>query len=563
MEGIVIVETNDLIFMAVASLMLTLLVMPAIVRISSMVGAVDTPDTRKVHTHPMPRLGGLAIAIGVLGSSVLFLDTVPMLSGVLAGLLIAVVTGLIDDTRHLSPKIKFVGEILAALVFVWISGVSLTSLGNLLGFGDISLGVLSVPVTVFAMVGVMNALNLSDGLDGLAGGLSAIACVFLAYFAFDGAFWLALALALILFGALLGFLYYNAHPAIIFMGDAGSLLLGFLLSAICVLLAQAGGGHMQLVPITMALILGLPIMDTLLVMSRRILQGKSPFSPDKTHLHHRLLELGIPHAGVVPIMYALMMLYGLLAVSLNDLPEYVQLGIGLLFSAMIFGGVEAMLRLGYHISIARLDVKEIERVHSHTLHRQMVIWMGKTIPLMSWLIPLALLVPALFVTPDGAGYLMGAIMIAAVVALLFPWHACGERLCWQHSVIYLLTFALLFMLNLLGDIWIQSYLQVVAVIVAIWVVLKLVFKRHNRVFLTSGIELMMIFITWVMPEVLIEHMGLSGDMERILLLTCVESIPFLLAMKILIRRQPRRNYSLVFALSSSFFLIALHPLIMG
>jgi len=520
------VETTELIFMAVAALMLTLLVMPAAVRISRMVGAVDAPDARKVHAHPMPRLGGLAIFIGIIGASILFLDMSSRLSGVLAGLFIVVATGLIDDIRHLSPKIKFSGEILASLVFVWISGVSLTGLGDLLGFGDIELGMLSVPVTIFAMVGVMNALNLSDGLDGLAGGLSAVACVFLAYFAFDCGFWLALALALILFGALLGFLYYNAHPATIFMGDGGSLLLGFLLSAICVLLVQAGGGHMQLVPISMALILGLPIMDTLLVMSRRILKGKSPFSPDKTHLHHRLMELGIPHAGVVPIMYALMMLYGLLAISLNDLPEYVQLAVGLLFSAMIFGGVEAMLRLGYHLPIARPDVDEGEKTHAHPLYRLMVIWMGKTIPLMSWLIPLALLMPALFVTPVGAGYLMAAIMIAIVAAALFPWHACGDRMCWQHSVIYLLTFALLFILNLLGTDWVQDYLQVVAVIVAIWVVLKLVFKRHNRVFLTSGIELLMIFITWVMPGVLIHNLQLSADMERGPRSTVISRLPF-------------------------------------
>jgi len=261
-------------------------------------------------------------------------------------------------------------------------------------------------------------------------------------------------------------------------------------------------------------------------MSRRILKGKSPFSPDKTHLHHRLMELGIPHAGVVPIMYALMMLYGLLAISLNDLPEYVQLAVGLLFSAMIFGGVEAMLRLGYHLPIARPDVDEGEKTHAHPLYRLMVIWMGKTIPLMSWLIPLALLMPALFVTPVGAGYLMAAIMIAIVAAALFPWHACGDRMCWQHSVIYLLTFALLFILNLLGTDWVQDYLQVVAVIVAIWVVLKLVFKRHNRVFLTSGIELLMIFITWVMPGVLIHNLQLSADMERGPRSTVISRLPF-------------------------------------
>ena len=556
-------ETTELIFMAVASLMLTLLVMPAAIRISCMVGAVDEPDARKVHAKAMPRLGGLAMFIGITSASLLFLDGSAMLAGVLTGLFIAVATGLTDDIRHLSPTTKFAGEILAALAFILISGTPLTSLGDLLGFGNIELGFLAIPVTVFAMVGVINALNLSDGLDGLAGGLSVIASVFLAYFAFDCNFGLTLGLSLILFGALLGFLYYNAHPARIFMGDGGSLLLGFLLSAICVLLAGNGGGHMQLVPISMALILGLPIMDTLLVMGRRILQGKSPFSPDKTHLHHRLMELGIPHAGVVPIMYGLMIVYGLLAISLNDLPEYIQLGIGLLFSAMIFGGVEAMLRLGYHISITHVETNEDEKNHAHPLRRLMVIWLGKSVPLMSWMIPLALLAPALFVTPTGTGYLMMTIMIAAVAAALFPWQACSERMCWQHSIIYLLTFALLFILNLLGPEWVHGYLQTVTIIVAIWVVLKLIFKRHNRVFLTSGIELLMIFITWVMPEVLIHNMQLSADMESTLLQTCVESIPFLLAMKILIRRQTRRNYSLVLALSSSFFLIVLHPLIMG
>jgi len=149
----------------------------------------------------------------------------------------------------------------------------------------------------------MNALNLADGLDGLAGGISAIAAIFLGLFAYLSVDWVALWILLALVGSLFGFLRYNTHPAKLFMGDTGSLLLGYTLSAAAVMLVRNDPVGIHLAPVTVAAVLALPITDTLLVMSRRLRHGQNPFSPDRTHLHHQLLELGFPHAVVVRILY--------------------------------------------------------------------------------------------------------------------------------------------------------------------------------------------------------------------------------------------------------------------
>jgi len=176
------------------------------------------------------------------------------------------------------------------LIFILYGETELKGFGDLVGIGPLGTGIYAVPITVICMVGVMNALNLSDGMDGLAGGVSTIACLFLIYFSLQSGHWFNLALSVSLFGCLIGFLYFNSYPAKIFMGDTGSLVLGYILSSICVL-SQKLDGEVSIAPISMALILALPIVDTLWVMANRVLRGESPFLPDNTHLHHKLMML--------------------------------------------------------------------------------------------------------------------------------------------------------------------------------------------------------------------------------------------------------------------------------
>jgi UDP-GlcNAc:undecaprenyl-phosphate GlcNAc-1-phosphate transferase len=327
------------------ALILTLLLTPLSMKLALAVGAIDVPDERKLHDANIPCLGGLAFAISFGVSCLIFLPLDSILSGFLIGLVIITITGLADDIWHIRPALKFTGEIAASLIFILYGGTELTSFGDLIGIGPLETGMFAVPITVFCMIGVMNAMNLVDGLDGLAGGLSAIACLFLGYFSLQSGQWLNLALSVALLGCLFGFLYFNTYPAKVFMGDTGSLVLGYSLSSICVL-SQKLDADIPIAPISMALILALPIADTIWVLTNRVFRGKNPFLPDNTHLHHDLLSLDLPHSAIVYVLYGCMFICGFLAVLMQSMSEWLQFAIGTGFIISLYVVVAVFQRRG-------------------------------------------------------------------------------------------------------------------------------------------------------------------------------------------------------------------------
>jgi UDP-GlcNAc:undecaprenyl-phosphate/decaprenyl-phosphate GlcNAc-1-phosphate transferase len=338
---------TGLIFLS--GLALALLLVPQVTRLARKTNAIDHPGDRKIHNESVPRLGGLAIAISFLVTSLVFLEYSNILWALLAGFCIILITGLIDDIWQMIPVVKFTGEILAALVFLLLADVAITSFGDLVGTGPLTTGRYAIPVSIFCMVGVINALNLADGLDGLAGGISAIGCVFLACFAWMSGQSSYLAIVIALLGSVLGFLYYNRYPARIFMGDTGSLVLGYLLSAVCILLVQDYTLVNKVLPVSMATVLGLPIVDAMIVMTNRMLHGKNPFSPDNTHIHHRLMDIGFSHQQTVLVIYAAMISCGLLAVLMRSLSETIQFAIGVIYATMLFGSVYVLQHAGFKI----------------------------------------------------------------------------------------------------------------------------------------------------------------------------------------------------------------------
>ncbi|MDQ6960492.1 MAG: MraY family glycosyltransferase [Mariprofundaceae bacterium] len=545
---------------AVSATMLTLLLMPVAVWMAHAIHAIDQPDARKVHRQAMPRTGGLAMALAFGLTAWAFVPLQQEFLAFLVGMVVIVLTGLADDVWHIRPWMKFVGETLAALLFITLSHAMLHDFGNLLGSGTLSLGSLAIPVTVFCMVGVMNALNLSDGLDGLAGGISVIVLLFLGLFAVVYHQWLSLAIAAGLFGCLLGFLCFNTHPARVFMGDTGSLLLGYALSAIVVLLVQRGDGA-RVAPISMALILALPIVDTLLVMARRIYYGFSPFLPDKTHLHHRLLNLDLPHSAVVPVLYGSITLFGLLAVVMRSLPEWLQFLAGILLAAGIYGSVICGQHSGWKWHSRR--VRWLQRAYRNRLYRQMAAWAGKSVPIVTWLLPLAFAVPLLAMLSLPHSVALAGLLVCAMSALMFPWRASLDRLGLSHGVAYVTIFALLGIYQFYGQGWITRYVAAVTMVLALWVMLKLVFKRHLRIFLTSGFELLMIIISWFVPLFLNHAINISPTMQQASLVVCLEAIPVLLALKIIIRKQPRRNRLLAASLIGMLLLVSLPGVLYG
>ncbi|WP_296808383.1 undecaprenyl-phosphate alpha-N-acetylglucosaminyl 1-phosphate transferase [Thiocapsa sp.] len=261
----------------------------ALYPLAPMIGLMDHPgEQRKVHRHSVPPIGGIAIFSGLVASTLLSLPiTASHLYG-MAGAALLVLVGALDDRFGLGPRVRILAQVIAALILTLGCGVTLTSLGDLLGFGPIDLGVLSVPFTVFAMVGVINAVNMIDGIDGLAGGLILIALGTVLLLAPEIGPIQVLLLATI--AAIIPYLICNLElfgvtKRKVFLGDAGSLLLGYILVWA---LVDAAGPAGSIDPVTAIWLIAIPLMDTLRVMGRRILQGVSPFSADAGHLHHFL-----------------------------------------------------------------------------------------------------------------------------------------------------------------------------------------------------------------------------------------------------------------------------------
>ncbi|WP_196593984.1 glycosyltransferase family 4 protein [Pectinatus sottacetonis] len=304
---------------------IVLLITPLVIKFAVKTGAMDTPDKRKVHSVPIPRLGGLGIYIGVVATILILVSTTNIaaghrddLLGLLAGSSFIVIVGLIDDYKNLPAKVKLLGQIAAACILVSFD-VRIDFLTN--PFGKwIFLEYLSLPVTVFWVVGLTNTINLIDGLDGLAAGVSTIASITLLLVALQQHDFFVVFLTASLVGAGLGFLRYNFNPARIFMGDTGSMFLGFMLAGISIVgVVKSATTIALIVPI---LALGLPILDTTFAIIRRYRGGTPIFKPDKGHLHHRLLDLGFTQRQAVLLMYVFSSFLGLSAIALTQVNEY-------------------------------------------------------------------------------------------------------------------------------------------------------------------------------------------------------------------------------------------------
>jgi UDP-GlcNAc:undecaprenyl-phosphate/decaprenyl-phosphate GlcNAc-1-phosphate transferase len=304
-----------LLIVAVGALV-TFVVTPIVRRVAIAKGLVDTPGGRKVHSTPIPRLGGVAIFAGVMTAVAVqaageyFLDWGGTLVdggtarvrilGVLVAMSVIFLVGLIDDLVTLSPGFKLLGQVVAAGIAV-ASGLKIAYIGNPFGGGLVSLGLLAAPITLIYIVGFTNVINLIDGLDGLAAGVTAIAAVSLLLLAAQANRLDAAALAAAVIGACVAFLRYNFHPASIFMGDSGALFLGFTLSAISLMGVMKSSATIALaVPL---LIVGVPIFDTASAIVRRLLHSRPIQEADKGHIHHRLLGRGFNQTQTVLIIY--------------------------------------------------------------------------------------------------------------------------------------------------------------------------------------------------------------------------------------------------------------------
>ena len=288
-------------------------VTPLAIRLAPKIGAVDIPkDNRRMHTKIMPRFGGLAIFAGSTISMLIFLRFDPKILIITAGGVMIYLLGVLDDLKNLSPKVKFAGQLLVAIV-MYMCDIRIEFITNYFGSGNSQLGtVLCFVITILWIVGITNTVNLIDGLDGLAAGTAAIVSLCIAYAAYIHGTYLAAGAMLALAGGALGFLPYNFYPAKIFMGDGGSLYLGFMLSTLSVLgTVKSATFVSMIIPV---LVLGVPIFDTAFAIFRRFVNRKPIMGADKGHLHHRLMNLGYGQRRATLMLYGITAIMGVAAV---------------------------------------------------------------------------------------------------------------------------------------------------------------------------------------------------------------------------------------------------------
>lgn len=315
-----------------------------VIRVAHRLGLVDKPGVRKVHKAAIPRAGGVAIVTAMLAMvlPVLFLDNVigesfrqlaPQITGLLVTGFIMFLVGLVDDVRGLRARTKLAAQV-ACAVAMYCVGVRIDEL-TLPLVGEIHFGMLSLPITVIWIAGITNALNLIDGLDGLAAGIALITCVVLATLAMLLGEPVMAVLMLGLAGSLVGFLVFNFNPARIFMGDGGSLFLGFLLGSASILCAMKTAAIVGLAVPLVAM--GVPVFDLLFSMARRMLDRRSPFAPDRAHIHHRLLDMGLSHRNAVLALYSVTLLAGLVGLGLMGTQDWTRMSVFGLAVAFLVG----------------------------------------------------------------------------------------------------------------------------------------------------------------------------------------------------------------------------------
>lgn len=337
------------------TLLVTIVLIPITIKIAERIEKYDMPGRRKVHTIPVPRTGGIAMAVAVFSSMLLWAQDSSFLSAYIIGAGIIVVFGLVDDFIDLSYRYKFAGQLLAALAVVVLGDVQIRNLGALSpGVGPLTPWI-AIPLTIIVIVGVTNAINLADGLDGLAGGICILSFCCTGYIAYLNGNTVIALLTVALIGSIFGFLKYNTYPASVFMGDTGSQFLGFSLVIAAVALTQ---GDMGLSPVLPVIIFGFPVLDTAVVMLERIGAGRSPFKADKNHFHHKLIRLGLTHTEAV---FAIYLLQAFLVVSAFVFRFYsdwaLLIGYGIFVNVVIIGFFVA--------EVTRWNIKRFTFIDKH------------------------------------------------------------------------------------------------------------------------------------------------------------------------------------------------------
>lgn len=367
----------------IAAMAISMVLIPLVSRFAPRLGLIDAPDARKVHAVPVPRVGGVGLVIGSLVPLMLLLEPSRLSEAFVWGGSILFLFGLWDDAFEIGHYPKFIGQIAAALTVVLYGELYVTRFPFVPG-GELPPEI-SIPFSVIAIVGMINAINHSDGLDGLASGESLIslgAICFIALLTSGGQGILIISTAVM--GGILGFLRYNTHPARVFMGDSGSQFLGYALAFLVLLLTQRV--DLSLSPGVVLLLLGLPIADILVVFYKRARSGMNVFKATRNHIHHRLLDLGFVHHESVILIYSAQILFVISGILLRQQPDYLLIGVYLIYCMILFGLLNMAEHTGWTL---KRKASVNQRVLTHEWMKSLLVVLPRRF--------ISVAIPALFV----------------------------------------------------------------------------------------------------------------------------------------------------------------------
>ncbi|MBV8144375.1 MAG: undecaprenyl/decaprenyl-phosphate alpha-N-acetylglucosaminyl 1-phosphate transferase [Gammaproteobacteria bacterium] len=389
----------------------SMLIIPLMRRVAPRLGLVDMPDPRKVHTVPIPRVGGWGITLGTLLPLLLVFKLEPLVQSYVIGCLVLFVFGIWDDARTIGHWPKFIGQLAAAGAVVFYGNLWVSRVPFIDGALPAELG---KPFTMFALIGVINAINHSDGLDGLAGGESVLSLLALAILGYMSGSALVLGCSLATIGGIFGFLRYNSHPAHVFMGDSGSQVLGFTLGFLVVYLTQIANHSVSAaLPL---LILGLPLADILSVLYQRVHGGMNWFKATRNHVHHRLLQVGFDHYETVVIIYLIQAGFVVSAVLVRYESDLV---VTLIYAAGIVPLFWALSRAERrHWPIRSVESRVTQAVD--LLKRSRAVIKGPLL-LIAGLTPIVMLVTALGMARVPPDFAVAAAVLAVLPATQLLW----------------------------------------------------------------------------------------------------------------------------------------------
>jgi len=527
--------------------------LPLLAKVAAKWGIVDQPGTRKVHSAPIPRVGGLAMAIGVFVAALIAIDLQVQDRWFLGAAAVLVAFGALDDRFDLDYRVKLIGQLLAVVIVVIVGDVHIRAIT--LDDRVMLPEWISVPLTVFFLVGITNAVNLADGLDGLAGGTTFLClCAVALLLSSVGDQHAGTALCLAFAGAVLGFLRFNTYPATVFMGDAGSQLLGFSIGVLSIRATQSFASQFSAaIPV---LLLAIPILDTLSVMAQRIGEGRSPFSPDKNHIHHKLLALGFGHHEAVMVIYSMQATLFLAAYYMRFESDLTILAFVTTFFVLSITIMQLAVRSGWRLRDASGAAAESALSRILTVLQQ-----PKLLPWYSYLaIVLALTVYAALIVLETATLssdirILIFALFAVTIGLLVILRASPLSVV-EKAALYVTATVLVYLdaVALPADRFMSILTWVAISIAAIATAVRL--RLHNdRRFQVTPLDLIVLFMALIVPSLPgtfnLPHGGVMAIVKLVILFYAIE---------VLVSRSEGRAVWVRIAVASTLAGLAVRPL---